>query len=122
VIIKVISHHFTLFDFDGITCQISQMNLVKDTFLAGSHRRNTERYLKENKLAIDPGWSQRDYDLVVTCTDLVVQNNIRLHPLENVRRATREINQYVPGAMVLSEGNTDHMIANCKVRSREIQL
>lgn len=37
----------------------------------------------------------------------------KLHPNENWERATREIRQIAPGAMVLTEGRTDHMVANC---------
>jgi hypothetical protein len=39
----------------------------------------------------------------------------KLHPGEKVRRATLEINQYAPGAMVFSTGNAEEMIANCDV-------
>ncbi len=39
----------------------------------------------------------------------------KLHPNENVQRATREINRYAPGALVLHSGNTEEMIANCDV-------
>lgn len=39
----------------------------------------------------------------------------KLHPNENVERATREINEHAPGALVYSNANTDHMIANCDV-------
>lgn len=39
----------------------------------------------------------------------------KLHPMENVRRATREIRAYCPNALVLTEGNVDHMIANAQV-------
>lgn len=39
----------------------------------------------------------------------------KLHPNENVERATREINRYAPGALVFTSGNTEHMIANCDV-------
>ena len=39
----------------------------------------------------------------------------KLHPNEIVERATKEINEYAPGALVYSTGNTDHMIANCDV-------
>jgi hypothetical protein len=38
----------------------------------------------------------------------------KLHPNENATRARREIQQWVPGHMVLQEGNTNHMIANCQ--------
>lgn len=37
----------------------------------------------------------------------------KLHPNENVKRATKEINKYAPGALVYPNGNTNHMIANC---------
>lgn len=37
----------------------------------------------------------------------------KLHPLERVDRATREIENYAPHATVFSDGNTDYMIANC---------
>ncbi len=37
----------------------------------------------------------------------------KLHPNENLKRATREINKYAPGALVFSDGNTNHIIANC---------
>jgi hypothetical protein len=37
----------------------------------------------------------------------------KLHPNENAERATSEINEYAPGSLVYSSGNTSHMIANC---------
>jgi len=39
----------------------------------------------------------------------------KLHPGENVERATREISQYAPGAMVFATGSAEEMIANCDV-------
>ncbi len=39
----------------------------------------------------------------------------KLHPNEKVERATREINEYAPGALVFDSGNTNEMIANCDV-------
>jgi len=39
----------------------------------------------------------------------------KLHPNENVERATREIHQHTPGAMVFTTGNAEEMIANCDV-------
>jgi hypothetical protein len=39
----------------------------------------------------------------------------KLHPLENVTRATREIATYAPGATVYATGNAEEMIANCDV-------
>jgi hypothetical protein len=37
----------------------------------------------------------------------------KLHPNENWERARHEIEQYAPGALIYTDGNTDHMIANC---------
>jgi len=37
----------------------------------------------------------------------------KLHPNENIERATQEINKYAPGAMIYTSGNINYMIANC---------
>lgn len=39
----------------------------------------------------------------------------KLHPNERVERATAEIKRIIPDALVLSEGDTNHLIANCDV-------
>jgi hypothetical protein len=39
----------------------------------------------------------------------------KLHPSEKVKRATREIHRYAPGAMVFAIGRAEEMIANCDV-------
>jgi hypothetical protein len=39
----------------------------------------------------------------------------KLHPNENVERATREIGRHAPGAMVFTTGSVEEMIANCDV-------
>ena len=39
----------------------------------------------------------------------------KLHPNENVRRATAEINRWAPGALIFPTGKTEEMIANCDV-------
>ena len=39
----------------------------------------------------------------------------KLHPNENVKRATKEIKSLLPEAVVFSKGNTNEMIANCDV-------
>ena len=37
----------------------------------------------------------------------------KLHPNENWQRARKEIEEYAPGSLILTSGNTDHIIANC---------
>ena len=39
----------------------------------------------------------------------------KLHPNENIERATREIHRHAPGAMVFTTGSAEEMIANCDV-------
>jgi hypothetical protein len=39
----------------------------------------------------------------------------KLHPNENITRATKEIEKYAPGALVFADGKTEEMIANCNV-------
>jgi len=47
------------------------------TVLGGRHKRETEEYLSRHKLQVDPRGEARSYDLVVTCSDLLIQKNIR---------------------------------------------
>jgi hypothetical protein len=45
---------------------------------------------------------------------------VKLHPTENVQRATREIERWLPGALVLTRGNVNAMIANaCAVITQQ---
>lgn len=37
----------------------------------------------------------------------------KLHPNEKFERATQEIQKYAPNSLIFTEGNTEHMIANC---------
>ena len=37
----------------------------------------------------------------------------KLHPNENFERGVKEINRFVPGGLVYTSGNINHMIANC---------
>lgn len=39
----------------------------------------------------------------------------RIHPHENFVRAVKEINTYAPEAIIFTDGNTEHMVANCDV-------
>jgi len=39
----------------------------------------------------------------------------KLHPNENFKKATREINEYAPGALVYTSGDINEMIAKCDI-------
>lgn len=47
------------------------------TVLGGTFRQQTEKYLSEQGLPVDYGGRAHDYDLVVTTSDLLIQNSIR---------------------------------------------
>jgi hypothetical protein len=70
------SCYFTPYYADGLLGQFSQTGLLDFTILGGKHRKNTENYLTQQNLPIDFGGKSHQYDLVVTCTDILVQENI----------------------------------------------
>ena len=66
----------------------------RETFIYENRRRNIEKYLQ-----------------MADGRQLL----FKLHPNENVERATREINLYAPGSLVFAEGKTEEMIANSQM-------
>lgn len=72
--------------------------------VATSDMRETFKYENRKKFIID-------------CVHIAAGRQLlfKLHPNENAERATREIETYAPGSLVFSNGNTDHMVANCDV-------
>src|SRR5262245_25380370 len=75
---KLAEHHcyYTPFYCDGHLLRASRRGQLHFTVLAGPLRERTVKYLREAKVAIDDRGEARDYDLVVTCTDLILQDNI----------------------------------------------
>jgi hypothetical protein len=67
---------FTPFYSEGLLNAVSKTRLVKHTILSGKHHQATNDYLRTQKFLIDIGGKKAHYDLVVTCTDLVVQSNV----------------------------------------------
>jgi hypothetical protein len=57
--------------------KLMDARLLDFTTLGGKFRRQTEDYLKKNRLPVDYGGRLHDYDLVVTTSDLLIQDNIR---------------------------------------------
>jgi hypothetical protein len=68
---------FTPFYADGFLGLLARWGVLNFTILGGRHKKNTEKYFIEQNLQVDFGGKARDYDLVVTCTDTLVQKNIR---------------------------------------------
>jgi hypothetical protein len=66
---------------DGYLEGLRRAGLLDRTVLAGPLRKLTEDYLASHGLPLDPRGERYDYDLIVTCSDLIVQKNIRGRPV-----------------------------------------
>lgn len=70
--------YFTPFYSDGLYNILNQHTRLLDfTVLGGNFRRQTDAYLQHHNLPIDYRGEGREYDLVVTTSDLYVPKNIR---------------------------------------------
>lgn len=70
-------HYFTSYYADGFIDKLAQAGFLDFSILGGEFRRNTENYLNENNLNIDYQGVSHHYDLVLTCSDLIVPKNIQ---------------------------------------------
>lgn len=68
---------FTPFYADGLLRACADAGLMGFTILGGRPRRTSEEYLRAQGLTLDYRGASREYDLVVTGTDLVVPKNVR---------------------------------------------
>ncbi|MCE1165229.1 MAG: hypothetical protein LWX07_07490 [Bacteroidetes bacterium] len=69
--------YFTPYYTDGFKGILVNAGLLDFTILGGKFRRNTTEYLFRNNLKVDYKGTLNEYDLVVTCTDLIIQKNIK---------------------------------------------
>ncbi len=68
--------YFTPYYADGIVNIFAKMNWLGFTVLGGRHKRETEEYLSRHALNVDLRGEARRYDLIITCSDLLIQKNI----------------------------------------------
>ncbi len=74
--------YFTPYYADaGLVQWATEQGWADFTVLGGVGRRQTEAYLAAQKLPVDQGGRQHEYDLVVTTSDLLIQRNIRHKPI-----------------------------------------
>jgi len=69
--------YFTPYYGDGIVNLVARMGWLNFTVLGGRHKHETELYFAKHNLQVDLRGEARPYDLVVTCSDLLIQKNIR---------------------------------------------
>ncbi len=81
---------FTPFYAEGMIGKMVKKDLLKHTILVGSHFQATNEYLHSYRLPVDAAGSRHHYDLAVTCTDLIVQSNLRKNRLILVQEGITE--------------------------------
>lgn len=69
--------YFTPHYADGIENLAAQMGLLDYTVLGGRHKQETLHFLKTHNVLMDERGERHTYDLVITCSDLLVQRNLR---------------------------------------------
>jgi hypothetical protein len=124
---------------DAYLTRLRELGLVERTIAGHRLRRRCLDYLAEQRLAIDLDGHRGGYDLVVTCSDVVVPKNVRGKPMLVVQEGILDPDNYFwplvrrfPGYLprwlagtaatglsglydrfcVASEGYREHFIAN----------
>jgi hypothetical protein len=82
--------YYTPFYSDGLLRWMTERRLLEFTVLGGAMRRDTDRYLTIHSLPRDERGLRGDYDLIVTCSDLIVQRNVRHKPIVLVQEGMTE--------------------------------
>src|SRR5215468_9175471 len=67
---------YTPFYCDGHLLRASQRGQLDFTVLSGPLRERTMKALRDAGVPLDERGERHDYDLVITCTDLIVQQNL----------------------------------------------
>ncbi len=68
---------FTPYYGDNIVRGLTRIGALNFTILGGCFKRQCEEFLDKNNCPVDYEGRAYDYDLVVTCSDLIIQKNIR---------------------------------------------
>jgi len=69
--------YYTPFYCDGRLLRASQRGQLDFTVVAGPLRERSLKHMRQAGVPIDDRGEAREYDLVVTCTDLIIQQNIQ---------------------------------------------
>lgn len=70
-------HAFAPYWCDGLLRVLRNLGLLEFTVAGEKLRRRALQYLREQRLAIDPDGARSPYDLVLTCSDLLVQRRLQ---------------------------------------------
>ena len=82
--------YFSSFFSDGLLGSASERGLLEFTIMGRKRSERTLDYLRLNQLKLDIGGFAHAYDLVVTCTDLIVPKHIRRKKIVLVQEGMTE--------------------------------
>ena len=69
--------YFTPYFADGLIGNLTKKGFLDFTVLGGKPRKDTENYIKTNNLKLDFAGSKNNYDLYITCSDLIVPAGLK---------------------------------------------
>lgn len=69
--------YFTPYFATGPLWLMTKLKMLEFTIMGGTFKQKTLEYIKTNKLKLDYEGKNDDYDLVITCQDLIVPRNIK---------------------------------------------
>lgn len=83
---QALTHHecrYTPYYADGLIGFLQDRGALDFTIMGpgGRFRRLTDAYLRDHDLPVDYAGRRGPYDLVLTCSDLIIQRNIRGRPI-----------------------------------------
>jgi len=81
---------FTPYYANGLIDLAARARWLDFTGLNGRHHEDTRDYIARNNLPLDWRGEEHDYELVVTCSDLLIQDNIRGKRLVMVQEGITE--------------------------------
>lgn len=68
--------YFSPYYADGVEGALAKTGVLDFSILGGKFRRTTMEYLQDHKVRIDEKGKQNKYDMVFTCSDLIMPTNI----------------------------------------------
>jgi hypothetical protein len=68
---------FTPFFAEGFYSALYKTGVLEHTIMGGAHRTATMKYIQDHNLPLDEGGRNGTYDLILTCTDLIIQPSLQ---------------------------------------------
>lgn len=93
--LKAVDKYFTPYYADGLLRFAAERGFLDFTILGGQFQKESVSLLKSSGRAIDWRGESRSYDLVVTCSDLIIPNNIRASALVLVQEGMTDPENFI---------------------------